>query len=226
MRAVKKYLFFLLSTFIIIGGLSMNTKAQSLELLGGNTLNGAMNGVVLGGATMAIQNSNSFKPVQIGLGAGTLYGIGVGVHDMSQVSEGQQFYISGSFNDAENSSILVLLDTFYGAAAGTVIASSIALIIQGPLVDALQYGSGFGAWAGFGYGLFDAFVLAEGPNFGRQATLSQNDVSGFLTYQNASNSISVGMFSPKLVTHKEVTSNSIKQEFTASLNVIQLQVDL
>ena len=69
--------------------------------------------------------------------------------------------VSGIFNDGRNSTIIVLLDTFYGAAAGAVVATSVMLVANEPLVQGLQYGAGAGAIAGFGFGLFDTFVLAD-----------------------------------------------------------------
>lgn len=202
-------------------------KAQTLELLGGNTLNGAINGVALGGATMALQNSTDFEAVRIGLGAGILYGLGVGIYDISLVEKGQQFYISGTFNDGTNSSILVLLDTFYGAAAGAIIASSLSLIVQEPLVDYLQYGTGAGAWLGFGYGLIDAFALAQGPNYGASSltTTSKSEVSGLITYSNASKSVEIGMLNPALFRQIEVTRSSVKTSYRPSLNIIRLNID-
>ncbi|NGP88436.1 hypothetical protein [Fodinibius halophilus] len=223
---MKKYLALLFIISIFSLGATSNTKAQRLKLLGGNTLNGAMNGVVLGGATMALKNSDDFKPVRIGLGAGTLYGIGVGIYDISQIDAGQQFYISGTFNDGVNSSIIVLLDTFYGAAAGAVIASSVSLIIQEPIVDALQYGSGIGAWAGFGFGIFDSFVLAKGPNYSAQSSLSQSAVNGLLTYSNASQSVNIGMLSPKLITQKKVTGRTVQLDYHTAVDLVQLKVQL
>jgi len=223
---VKKYL--LLFLLILFTGSIYNSSAsgQSVELLAGNTLNGAMNGVVLGGATMALQNSDEFEPLRVGLGAGTLYGIGLGVYDVTQTQKGQQFYISGTFNDGTNTSILVLLDTFYGAAGGALIASSISLIIQEPVVDALQYGSGIGAWAGFGFGLIDAFILAEGPSPSESVTSGGlNSVSSLLTYSNSTQSVKVGMISPELITQKQLTQSTLRINYNASVNVVNLKVN-
>lgn len=223
---MKKHLLLLLIV-IFAGGILNTPKAQTIELLAGNTLNGAMNGVLLGGATMALQDSDQFGPVRIGLGAGTLYGIGMGVRDISQTEKGQQFYISGTFNDGTNTSILVLLDTIYGAAGGAIIASSVSLILQDPLTDALQYGSGIGAWAGFGFGLFDAFILAEGPNYSQSsASVQRQSVNGFITYSNASQSVEVGMISPQVFTQKKLTRTSVKTTYNTSLNVVQLKINL
>lgn len=227
MRAVKKYLFLIAISAALLLGASDDSKAQSIELVAGNTLNGAMNGVLLGGATMALKNDEDFRPVEIGLGAGTLYGLGVGLYDISQINSGQQFYLSGTFNDGTNSSIIVLLDTFYGAAGGALVGASISLIIKEPVLNALQYGSGIGAWAGFGFGLFDAFMLAKGPNdYSSQAAASTgSDISGLLTYTNASESVSVGLFSPSFVKQKKVSARSINTTYSPSFELLQLQLD-
>ena len=96
----------------------------------------------------------------MGLGLGTLYGLGVGAYDLLKTG-GNPTVVSGIFNDGNNSTIIVLLDTFYGAAAGAVVATSVMLVANEPLVQGLQYGAGAGAIAGFGFGLFDTFVLAN-----------------------------------------------------------------
>ncbi len=175
---------------------------------------------------MALQNSDDFEPVRIGLGAGTLYGIGVGIYDITQTGTGQQFYKSGTFNDGTNSSIIVLLDTIYGAAGGAIIASSVALIFKKPLADALQYGSGTGAWVGFGFGLIDSFMLSQGPNYSQQAaTLSKSEVSGLLTYSNASESVELGLLSPDFIKQKEFSGQRVKTTYAPSVRVVQLNLD-
>ena len=134
--------------------------AQTINTLGENTLNGALTGTLLGGASMALTNDTDFYPLQVGLGLGTLYGLGAGAYDLLKTG-GNPTVVSGIFNDGNNSTIIVLLDTFYGAAAGAVVATSVMLVANEPLVQGLQYGAGAGAIAGFGFGLFDTFVLAN-----------------------------------------------------------------
>ena len=134
--------------------------AQTINTLGENTLNGALTGTLLGGASMALTNDTDFYPLQVGLGLGTLYGLGVGAYDLLKTG-GNPTVVSGIFNDGNNSTIIVLLDTFYGAAAGAVVATSVMLVANEPLVQGLQYGAGTGAIAGLGFGLFDTFVLAD-----------------------------------------------------------------
>ena len=224
---MKKYLLLILLVIIAGSHTPNSADAQSVELLAGNTLNGAMNGVVLGGATMALRNTDEFDALRVGLGAGTLYGIGMGIYDVTQIQKGQQFYISGTFNDGVNHSIIVLLDTFYGAAGGALIASSISLILQDPIVDGLQYGAGVGAWAGFGFGLVDAFVLSEGPNYSEPQAATQNQsTSGLLTYSNRAGSVNIDMISPRLVQQKKLSKSTLEANYSAAVDVFQLQISL
>ncbi|HLR26817.1 MAG TPA: hypothetical protein VK112_13195 [Fodinibius sp.] len=224
---MKKYIpLLLLFTFLFSAGAPETSKAQSIKLVGQNTLNGAINGVLLGGATMALKNSDDFAPLRIGLGVGTLYGIGAGVYDISRINKGQQFYLSGTFNDATNSAIIPLLDTIYGAAGGALIASAVSLIIKEPFVEALQYGSGVGAWVGFGFGLVDGFILADGPNFNQASTLPASNVDGFLSYQNSSKSLEIGFISPDMYLQKELTSHSFSASWKPSVTIMNLSVQL
>lgn len=215
---------------IIIFGLTTSQnilQAQSIELLGGSTLNGAMNGVLLGGATMALQNSNDFRPVEVGLGAGTLYGIGAGAYDMSQIDKGEQFYISGTFNDGTNRSILVLLDTIYGATGGMLIGSSVTLIVKERIGKGLQYGAGAGAWLGFGFGLIDAFALSKKPNnLQASSANTKRSVGGLLTYSNAKQSVEVGMINPEIMEQKQLSSTQFHKSYNATVNLVELQVNL
>ena len=161
---LKKMLLWIIASVIILVLSSVfqpnKAAAQTINTLGENTLNGALTGTLLGGASMALTNDTDFYPLQVGLGLGTLYGLGVGAYDLLK-SGGNPTVVSGIFNDGNNSTIIVLLDTFYGAAAGAVVATSVMLVANEPLVQGLQYGSGAGAIAGFGFGLFDTFVLAD-----------------------------------------------------------------
>jgi len=161
---LKKMLLWIIASVIILVLSSVfqpnKAAAQTINTLGENTLNGALTGTLLGGASMALTNDTDFYPLQVGLGLGTLYGLGVGAYDLLK-SGGNPTVVSGIFNDGNNSTIIVLLDTFYGAAAGAVVATSVMLVANEPLVQGLQYGAGAGAIAGFGFGLFDTFVLAD-----------------------------------------------------------------
>lgn len=193
--------------------------SQSITLLGGNALNGAINGVALGGATMALKNTNDFASIRVGLGAGTLYGIGVGAYDVSQVATGQEFFISGTFNDGDNTTIIVLLDTIYGAAAGSVITSSFYLITNEPISEALRYGAGVGAWAGFGFGLFDAFVLAKRPSdFATPAGASA--AAGMVTLGDRNDRLNIGLINPELYSVQEIGPNNLSTRSAMGLSLV------
>lgn len=201
--------------------------SQTIKLLAGNTLNGAVTGVSLGGAVMGLQNSDDFAPARVGVGAGTLFGIGVGFYDVSQVAKGEQFYISGTFNDGTNTSIIVLLDTFYGAAAGAIVASSITLIANKPIVDALQYGSSAGAWVGFGFGLVDAFALSKGPgDYTVSATgNSGNQADGLLSYSNKSNNLGIGLVNPSLTSVTNLNQTDFSKRTAFNLELVNLSLN-
>jgi len=199
--------------------------AQTIKLLGGNTLNGAVTGVALGGSVMGLQNDDDFAPLRVGLGAGTLFGIGVGFYDISQVAKGEQFYISGTFNDGTNSSIIVLLDTFYGAAAGAIIASSITLISNKPVVDALQYGSSAGAWVGFGFGLIDAFALSSGPGDFTADGNSLQEADGVLHLAGKNKKVNVGLINPSLISYKDLQPQVLEKRTTFNLQLVNLNIN-
>lgn len=205
--------------------LTKQASSQTIKLLGGNTLNGAVTGVALGGSVMGLQNSDDFAPLRIGLGAGTLFGIGVGFHDISQVGKGEQFYISGTFNDGTNTSIIVLLDTFYGAAAGAVIASSITLITNKPIVDALQYGSSAGAWAGFGFGLIDAFALAQGPGDFSAGASKLQEADGLVHISGKKERLNVGLVNPALFSYNTFQDRALKNRTTFNMQVFNLNLN-
>lgn len=180
-----------------------------------------MNGTILGGASMAIGNSSSFYPLQVGLGLGTLYGIGMGAHDIIQ-GGGGEVLVSGLFNDGNNSSIIVLLDTFYGAAAGSIIVTSIMLVANEPLVDGLQYGAGIGAWAGFGFGIFDTFFLSERVTAPTAMLTPVNTASGLIGL-NLNKDASLGFVNPALVQTLSLSSSSFSTQLNPSVELLNFR---
>lgn len=158
---MKRILTVVLITWFMLTAIQSRSQAQSVELIGGNVLNGAITGSILGVAIMGLNDTSDFNALRIGLGSGILFGTGIAIYDVATVPRGQRFFISGLMNDGENSSIIVLLDTVYGAGVGMALGSAFALIGNYPITDALQYGASSGAWIGFGFGLVDAFILAE-----------------------------------------------------------------
>lgn len=218
----------LLFSLILLPLYASNTAhAQTIEILAGNTFNGAMNGTILGGATMALADQSSdLAPLRVGVGMGILYGIGTGIYDLSY-GKGSELVVSGLFNDGNNSSIIVLLDTFYGVAAGGVVVTAVLLVANEPILDGLQYGAGIGAWVGFGFGLFDAFVLADritGPG-GFGSAYQPNNKAGGLVGISFDERKSIGLLNPTL--HRQIDWNTSGPEatITPALEVVNLRLN-
>lgn len=207
---------------IILYLFNSEIKAQSIELLGGNILNGAVTGSMLGAATMGLQNSNDFTPLRIGVGAGIIAGAGIAIYDIATVPRGEQFFISGVFNDGNNSSIIILLDTFYGAAAGAVLGSAGMLIADKPIVDGLQFGSSVGAWAGFGFGLVDAFIIAQrnrdfiGASLINRHSMLEKKLSNY----------TIGLIRPQFVKTTQFSEREVKTNFKPVIGVFSLKIEL
>lgn len=219
----------LLSAIILVSASYTVVQAQSLKIFGGDVVNGAFTGAALGGATMALRNSPDFGPARIGLGVGILSGTAVGIYDNIAIPKGGTFYKSGVFNSGTNSSILVLLDTFYGAATGAVLGSAVSLISHAPITKGLQYGSGAGAWVGAGLGMLDSFVLAKGPaslNETAMATHTPAHADGLIRYASAGNRWQIGMIHPTLVSKKIATSKTISLHTTWEIQLVSMNVNL
>lgn len=209
---------FLLSILIVltIHLFSFNqSNSQSLELVGGNILNGAITGSALGVATMGLTSNSNFAPLRIGLGVGILGGTAMALYDISTLPQGQIFFISGVFNDGQNSSILILLDTLYGAASGVAVGSAFALISNNSIVDGLQYGASAGAWVGFGFGIIDAFFIAErNSDFITDVLTNRNSVLQ-IRHENSS----IKMLQPNLVGITDLSGKTLEYRFEPTVNL-------
>lgn len=220
---MKKASLIFATVLVITLSFFTSTKAQTVELLAGNILNGAVQGTLLGGATMALSNSNDFASLRVGVGLGTLYGIGMGAYDITTGS-GQEVLVSGLFNDGNNSSIIVLLDTFYGAALGSIVVVAVTLVANEPIVSGLQYGAGIGAWAGFGFGVFDTFVLAE-HTFAPIAAANINRNASGLIGMNFENNSSFGFFNPTLIQTSQVTGTDISTTIKPAVEMVNFRLN-
>ncbi len=223
-----------LGVFFILNVGTADSNAQSVKILGSNTLNGAINGVVLGGATMFVtdkkvnapfnKNLEDLYALQVGLGIGTLYGVSMGAYDVV-TGEGRQILVSGFFNDGNNSSIIALMDTFYGAAAGGIIALSVSLVSNDPIIEAMQYGIGYGAFIGFGFGLVDMFMIAKRSSepiaFNKQNTI----LAPGITTIDFENGHSIGLVNPSLTPILQVNNHSMSQRLQPTLEIINLRME-
>lgn len=171
--------------------------AQGLRIIASNTAMGALNGAMLGGASMALTNNDDWRPLRFGVGFGTIAGLGLGIYDFSQ-AQGGVYTIDGVFNRANYTSQIILMDTFYGAVIGTLVGMAATLIMDEKLIYGLQYGVGAGTWVGFAFGLVDAFAISRGPTEFRyedfdEYSSSPARQSGFIQMQiNSGNSIGFG----------------------------------
>lgn len=210
------------------------TNAQSVKILSSNAVNGAINGVVLGGASMFLtdkkvnapfnKNLDDLYALQVGLGLGTLYGVGMGAYDVVS-GEGRQILVSGFFNDGDNSSIIVLMDTFYGAAAGGLIALSLSLVSNDPIIEAMQYGTGIGAFVGFGFGVFDTFIIAKRSSEPVSFTnYIPTTADGFASI-SFDNGTSVGLINPTIFTQLELTSTQLNRSFQPAVDLVNVRIN-
>lgn len=214
---MKQLIVALLSIVFIITSTS-TSNAQTGKLLGGNVVNGAITGTVLGAATMGLKNDSDLTPLRIGLGSGILAGAGIALYDVATVPSGQEFFISGIFNDGNNTSIIILLDTMYGTAGGALLGTAVMLIGNQPIVDGLQYGASIGAWAGFGIGLLDGFVFAERNNdFISSQFLKKDSLIEF-----SARGIDVGMVQPQLFSYSHFSNNALSIEVEPALQLFSL----
>lgn len=206
---------------------SVQPANAQIKLFFSDLLNGAVNGLALGGATMALQDTDDLAPLRVGAGVGILYGAGVGIYDVTRTPKGQPLYISGTFNSGNNSTIIVLLDTFYGAAAGAAIGAAVTLISGEAVLEGLQYGSGAGAWIGFGFGLIDSFVLSEGPEelMASNKTASSS-VAGIIRYSSPSERFKIGFLHPGVMSQPVIKGQTLHTHRSLGVDVVNVRVSL
>lgn len=208
--------------------------AQTVQILGNSTINGALNGVVLGGAGMLIadkkvnapftKNMDDLNALQIGLGVGTLYGLGLGIYDVASTN-GNQLLVSGFLNDATNTSAILLMDTFYGAAVGTIVSASITLLSDDPSFQQVKSGIGIGAFAGFGFGIVDGFFIADRSSAPvAYASQPSSSAAGIATIQ-VNSTTSVGLFNPTITSMLELNSEGITRSFSPSVDLVNLRLN-
>lgn len=206
----------ILTLFAVGFLLTPGASAQGLQSLATNTVMGTANGTLLGLGTMALLDDADWAPIRIGVGMGTLYGLGVGVYDVSVYEVGSGYRVQGMFNSANYTSMIVLLDTFYGGVTGGVVGTAMALMVNKPLVKGLQYGTGAGVWAGFAFGLVDAFYFSS-PGAG--SLYSSLEV-------NAGESTTVSFLQPNLYTSPLVSNGRMAITQEIGLDVAKVTIRL
>ena len=181
---------------LLLSLFTISASAQSLRILLKDTFVGAGQGALLGLGTMAASKDADLDPLRIGVGLGTLYGLGVGIYDVSQASSGD-FYVYGTFNDAGTTSQIIFLDTFYGGITGSVVGMAFSLVGNSDIADGFLVGAGVGTWIGFGFGIVDGFFLSGYQDeFGALPT-GPDHARGLLA-MDLNGSSSVGFLNPTL----------------------------
>jgi hypothetical protein len=214
----------LVSVLVLL--ISTEVHGQSIKVVAGNTLAGAANGAVVGLGVMGLQNDAELTPLRIGVGIGTLYGIGMGIYDLAEMGIGSDLYqVEGIFNTADYSSIIVLLDTFYGGVAGSIVGVAISLIVDSPLREGIRVGGGIGVIGGFGFGLIDALSMSHksgtfDPNF-----TSDRLAPGLINIVGSEN-INIGLFNPSLATNPYIEKGTerLQTKVSQTLDIANLRI--
>lgn len=155
----------MLAIFISVGS-AVHLNAQALKITAANTGIGAANGALLGLGAMGLSNNPDFRYVSVGIGLGTLYGLGVGIYDVYHADPDYGFVpYRGVFHKSDYATAIVLFDTFYGGATGAVVGMAVSLIGGTHIGRGFRYGAGVGLFAGFAFGLADTFILNESRRF-------------------------------------------------------------
>lgn len=201
-------------------------EAQALRIVAGNTFAGTATGAMLGGAQMALNNDEDTLPLRYGVGIGTLAGLAVGAYDTGREAE----YLYGTFRRTRYTGAIIMMDTFLGAATGAVVGMSIALLRDDDeIVDGLRYGAGAGAWAGFGFGLIDGFLLREyGESDTRYVSSINNhqssrNVNGLLRLQTNTN-LSIGFINPSIYRYPDLQDEQLTIQTSWGLELTNVKM--
>ena len=212
---------------IILSWSPQQSQAQSLNLVAGNTLFGAATGAGIGGATMLLTNNADYRPLTLGLGIGTLTGLGIGIYDMATMSSGMR--VHGLFNSAPTSGGIIFLDTLYGSATGSLVGMAVALIGDTSVLKGFRYGVGVGAYAGLGFGLLDAFyfgaVGSQGEFFDYASESNHSSVlnDGFISLYSGTNT-SLSTMNPVLLDYSMTTPGGAHRSLDTSFGLELLKV--
>ena len=204
----------IVATLLLILTTSAGTHAQGLQTLAGSTLVGSANGALLGIGTMALTNSTDLAAIRVGIGSGTLYGLGIGAYDITARQIGSGYRVEGMFNSANYSAMIVLLDTFYGGLTGSIVGTALQLMADKHLIEGIQYGSGVGLWGGFAFGLADVFLFSDPiPSFGAMSVPAQPNQR-----------VSVRVMQPTLVSTPSLQNGNATLRWEPALDVARVTI--
>lgn len=209
-------------------------QSQTLRILTVNTASGALTGTALGAAVVALQDNSDIDlyPVQFGMGMGTLMGLGTGIYDMSRSGGQHGYYVQGLISRSGTTGTIILLDTAYGAATGTIVGVAISLMTQSPVVKGMQFGAAAGAWGGFAFGLVDAFVLSGSSglsSFYDQYSLAPSGPSpasaGLVSFTSSEERYTVHLGEPMMFRsyHMEASSGTLAAKTSMGVHIARMQ---
>ncbi len=202
------------------------TRAQALKVVLSDTFIGTFNGALLGGGTMLLRDKSDLGPMRFGVGFGTLYGLGMGFYDMSKITPSTPYQVNGAFNTAGNSATLILADTFYGGATGTLVGMAISLMANSQIKEGLRYGAGIGVWSGFAFGVVDALVISKSKYKSKFGHYRLSDaMPGIIKVQTGSNT-NLSFLNPDFIRVKSIRNQLPVTSYKLAMNVVNVRVAL
>ncbi|MDI6401200.1 hypothetical protein QLX67_04280 [Balneolaceae bacterium ANBcel3] len=229
MKMISRLLFLVLC-IVLFTGIVHHSHAQTFRIVTVNTASGAATGAALGGATIGLMNDYEPYALRFGVGMGTLMGLGTGFYDLSN-ARGGGFYVDGLIHSANASGVIILTDTFYGAATGAIAGLAISLMTKdADYLKGLQYGSSAGAWVGFAFGLIDAFALSspgsydfdDYNNFYDDYSSHMNHPGGLFGMVSDNDRLTIGFINPVFVQSVNLEQEKIQSHFAVELARVHL----
>lgn len=117
------------------------------------------------------------------------------------------------------------MDTFYGAAAGGLIAFSVSLVSSDPILDAMQDGIGIGAFVGFGFGIIDCFMIANRSTEPIAFVPVTNQTANGIASINFDDKFSIGIANPSVLNTLSYTDGNLTSDLNFNLEVLNLRLN-
>lgn len=185
----------ILLTVVLLMTLSSGAFAQAMKVTAANTGLGALNGALLGLGAMGLSgNSDDLTPLRVGVGFGTLYGLGMGIYDVTaNTFNGVTDIKYGMLHSSEYSAMIPMFDTVYGGATGAVVGMAVSLINGTSIRKGFVNGGSVGLFGGFLFGITDVLYFSQTRTNSLFEPGSSGGNDGFVTMTFGSQSaLSIG----------------------------------